>query len=321
MAEEKAIDDCPKTIPTAPVEAPPFPFHRESLTESHRRHNQLVNVRARNVSVKVDPAAGSPFSSIEAFKAKVLRSKVRSPIKEILKDVSADLPSRSLTAIVGASGSGKTTLLNVIAQRIKDHKFQQAGNVSYEPFTKSPSPDAVPARVGMAYVLQQDVLLPTLTVRETLQYAADLRLSTTKTKAERQGMVETVIGELGLETCANTRIGDNVHKGCSGGEKRRTSIGVQLLADQPILILDEPTTGLDAASAIQVVQTLKILAQRGKTVIMTSKSFIRGSDRGCSDQASPSTAFGDLETCGQSHPAVTRITSLLWTCWRMPSLF
>jgi len=84
-------------------------------------------------------------------------------------------------------------------------------------------------------------------------------------------MVETVIDDLGLGSCADTRIGDNVHKGCSGGEKRRTSIGVQLLADQPVLIIDEPTTGLDAASAVQVVQTLKSLAQRGKTVIMTSK--------------------------------------------------
>lgn len=223
--------------------------------------------------MKVDPTGGSPFSSIEAFQSKILRRQTKPTIKEILKDISADLPCRSLTAIVGASGSGKTTLLNVISSRIKDKKFQQLGTVAYESSADRSRQDGTTAatKIGMAYVLQQDVLLPSLTVRETLQFAADLRLSTTKTKAERQAMVETVINELGLVSCSETRIGDNVHKGCSGGEKRRTSIGVQLLADQPVLILDEPTTGLDAASAIQVVQALKNLAQRGKTIIMTSE--------------------------------------------------
>ncbi|EXJ89743.1 hypothetical protein A1O3_02810 [Capronia epimyces CBS 606.96] len=247
--------------------------HRYSTSTD--RNTRAVNVRVRNVSVKVDPAGGSLFSSIDAVKSRVLRSYAIPTIKDILNDVSADLPSRSLTAIVGASGSGKTTLLNVIAHRVKDKRLRQLGTVTYNsealaiPNGQDAGSGSGSARVGVAYVLQQDVLLPSLTVRETLQYAADLRLSTTKTRAEREAMVETVIDELGLGKCANTRIGDNAHKGCSGGEKRRTSIGVQLLADQPVLILDEPTTGLDAASAIQVVQTLKSLAQRGKTVIMT----------------------------------------------------
>ncbi|KAK5278410.1 hypothetical protein LTR40_009187, partial [Exophiala xenobiotica] len=250
--------------------APSDTVERESSAEHTReRKNQLVDVRLRNVSVKVDPAVGSAFSSVDAFKARILRSKMKPPIKDILHDVSADLPSQSLTAIVGASGSGKTSLLNVIARRTKDQKFQQFGSVTYEIPAGTSAQDNAFLKVGMAYVLQQDVLLPSLTVRETLRYAADLRLSTTRTKAERHAMVETVINELGLTKCADTRIGDNVHKGCSGGEKRRTSIGVQLLADQAVLILDEPTTGLDAASAIQVVQTLKSLAHRGKTVIMT----------------------------------------------------
>ncbi|EXJ95582.1 hypothetical protein A1O1_00704 [Capronia coronata CBS 617.96] len=230
-----------------------------------------VYVQVRNVSVEVDPARGSPFSSIDSFKSRILRIKGNSSPKAILQDISADLPSRSLTAIVGASGSGKTTLLNVIAHRIKDERFRQSGAVTYdaESLVEPEGQAAGPARVGVAYVLQQDVLLPTLTVRETLRYAADLRLSTTKTRTEREAMVENVIHDLALGKCANTKIGDNAHKGCSGGEKRRTSIGVQLLADQPVLILDEPTTGLDAASAIQVVRTLKSLAERGKTVIMT----------------------------------------------------
>ncbi|KAJ9617388.1 hypothetical protein H2204_013854 [Knufia peltigerae] len=262
MAAEKVSDE--KTFDAKNTDV------ARTVSSSHGRENNahIVNIRIRNVSVRVDPAAGPLFSSTDAFKAKILRSKDKPAIKDILRNVSADLSSQSLTAIAGASGSGKTTLLNVVARRVKDQKFQQSGSVTYDTANKT-THDADLSKVGIAYVLQQDVLLPSLTVRETLRYAADLRLSTIKTKAERYAMVETVIDELGLGSCAETRIGDNVHKGCSGGEKRRTSIGVQLLADQPVLILDEPTTGLDAASAIHVVQTLKSLAQRGKTVIMT----------------------------------------------------
>ncbi|KIW10886.1 hypothetical protein PV08_10185 [Exophiala spinifera] len=269
MASEKAPD--PRT--SGVTDTGPFSkaaSHVASpLSSSHARGSNphLVNIRIRNVSVRVDPTAGP--SSVDTFRARILRSKDKKAIKDILRDVSADLCGQTLTAIAGASGSGKTTLLNVIARRVKDQKFQQSGSVTYDDTAKKPTLEADSSMVGLAYVLQQDVLLPSLTVRETLRYAADLRLSTTKTKAQRYAMVETVIDDLGLGSCADTRIGDNVHKGCSGGEKRRTSIGVQLLADQPVLILDEPTTGLDAASAVQVVQTLKSLAQRGKTVIMT----------------------------------------------------
>lgn len=301
MAEEKWDGHIPPEACEQSSNEPGDPPAKEARLNQHdntNRRNQAVNVRVRHVSVKVDPAGGSVFTSLDAFKTSVLRLNDKPAIKDILNDVSADIPSRSLTAIIGASGSGKTTLLNVIAQRVKDKRFRQVGTVSYH--SERPAAhldqDARHTKVGVAYVLQQDVLLPTLTVRETLRYAADLRLSTTKTKKEREAMVESVIAELGLGKCADTRIGDDAHKGCSGGEKRRTSIGVQLLADQPILILDEPTTGLDAASAIQVVQTLKSLADRGKTVIMTSKFGCVGAVQGLLTGTSSSTTFGDLET-------------------------
>jgi ABC-type multidrug transport system ATPase subunit len=117
--------------------------------------------------------------------------------------------------------------------------------------------------------MQQDCLIPTLTVRETLQYSADLRLREVVGKEERRRIVEEVILELGLKECANTRIGNETAKGCSGGEKRRTSIGVQLLANPAVIFADEPSTGLDATSAKNVIKTLKDLARKGRTVIVT----------------------------------------------------
>ena len=122
------------------------------------------------------------------------------------------------------------------------------------------------SNVRHAYVMQHDVLLPRLTVRETLRYSARLRLPSKKHINE---LVEEVILQLGLKECANTIIGDNIHKGCSGGEKRRVSIGVQLLSNPSVLFLDEPTTGLDATSAFQLVRTLKNLARKGRTIVIT----------------------------------------------------
>ncbi|KAF7593441.1 hypothetical protein BBP40_011544 [Aspergillus hancockii] len=182
--------------------------------------------------------------------------------KKVLDGVDAHMPSGSLTAIIGSSGSGKTSLLNLMAGRMGVSKAKVAGATTF-------NGDADVESVRSAYVMQEDVLISTLTVRETLRYSADLRLPPPTTQKERYQIVEQVIMELGLKECADTRIGTNTHKGCSGGEKRRTSIGVQMLANPSVLFCDEPTTGLDATSAFQIVRTLKRLAQEGRTVVVS----------------------------------------------------
>ena len=219
-----------------------------------------VDVRIRNLSVEIDV---SP-TVIANLGSSITRRKrgQEAQWKTILDDVSADLPRGSLTAILGGSGSGKTSLLNVTSQRMNSSRLKVAGRTLYNGQSDLSS-------IRSAYVMQQDVLLPTLTVRETLRYAADLRLPPPTTQQERWGVVEEVILELGLKDCADTRIGNNVHKGCSGGEKRRTSLGVQLLANPSVLFLDEVTTGLDSSSAFQLISTLKSLANKGRTIITT----------------------------------------------------
>ncbi|KXG48696.1 ABC-2 type transporter [Penicillium griseofulvum] len=182
--------------------------------------------------------------------------------KTVLDNVSASMPRGSLTAIIGSSGSGKTSLLNLMANRMSLSRTNTSGTTTF-----NDDPDI--ARIRSAYVMQEDVLIPTLTVRETLRYSADLRLPPPTTPAERHAIVEQVILELGLKECADTRIGTTTHKGCSGGEKRRTSIGVQLLANPSVLFCDEPTTGLDATSAFQIIRTLKRLALDGRTVVVS----------------------------------------------------
>ena len=215
-----------------------------------------VHVKALNVDIDVSP------SGLSALTASIGRKKsTRKPqVKEILRGVNAYMPSGSLTAIMGSSGSGKTTVLNTLSKRVAGGRLKTTGDITYNGNPQLWS-------IRSAYVMQQDVLLPTLTVRETLRYAADLRLPPPTAQEERERVVQDVILELGLKECAETRIGNNVHKGCSGGEKRRTSLAVQMLSNPSVLFCDEVTTGLDAATAFQLVATLKALAVRGRTII------------------------------------------------------
>lgn len=114
---------------------------------------------------------------------------------------------------------------------------------------------------------QEDVLLGTLTVRETLTYSAHLRLPNSMTKEEVKGIVEGTIIEVGLLDCADRQVGNWQSRGISGGEKKRLSIALEILVKPRILFLDEPTTGLDSAASFFVIQAIKNLARDGRTVI------------------------------------------------------
>lgn len=120
-----------------------------------------------------------------------------------------------------------------------------------------------------AYVAQEDVLMGTLTVREIIQYSAQLRLPSNITKEEVNEIVDNVIIEMGLEDCAQNLIGNWHLRGISGGEKKRLSIALEIITQPQLLFLDEPTSGLDSASAYFVVQVLKNIAcgGSGRTII------------------------------------------------------
>lgn len=253
----------------------PGPFTHHTSRGDYAFGNQLslddvapVDVQIRDLGVTVDtsPSILEPDTYSSLVKSALAGSKSKpdpsSYIKPLLTSVSASLVPGSLTAILGGSGSGKTTLLNTISSRIASSRLSQSGSIL---FNSQPSIH----HVRSAYVTQTDVLLPTLTARETLRYSADLRLPPPCPAEDRMRMVEEIIMELGLKEAADTRVGSSIHRGLSGGEKRRVSIGVQLLANPSVLFLDEPTTGLDASSAFQLVRTLKNLAAKGRTIVVT----------------------------------------------------
>eukprot|EP00899_Mesostigma_viride_P024490 jgi/Mesvir1/5225/Mv15354-RA.1 len=125
--------------------------------------------------------------------------------------------------------------------------------------------------VRVAYVLQTSTMMETLSVRENLLFSAVMRLRMpVKECAER---VEQVIKDLRLTKCADTYIGGELVRGVSGGERRRTSIGMELVIKPTLVLMDEPTSGLDASTAVRVVQLLNELAtSKGHTVIISIHS-------------------------------------------------
>lgn len=108
-----------------------------------------------------------------------------------------------------------------------------------------------------------------LTVHETLYFAAMLRLPRTMTKAQKVERVDAVITALGLQHCKNTIIGGFFKRGISGGERKRTSVGHELLIDPSCLLLDEPTSGLDSTTAMHLMEVLRALAHGGRTIVTT----------------------------------------------------
>lgn len=168
----------------------------------------------------------------------------RAPLAEqerpsIVRTVTTHVEHNEVLAILGGSGSGKTTVLHAIAGRL-------AGLQITEGTVRLARRDGRPVRLGKAlgFVRQADYLLAWLTVRETLDCAAALRLPASTSKADRAAIVEATIVELGLSEVANVVVGGARRKGISGGEARRLTIGCVLVTRPSVIVLDEVLSAL-----------------------------------------------------------------------------
>ncbi|KAL4512209.1 hypothetical protein ABPG72_005211 [Tetrahymena utriculariae] len=185
--------------------------------------------------------------------------------KQLLKGVSGICKSGKINAILGSSGAGKTTLLNVLCQRVANTKNQ---NLEGQILANSQHYNNHTFSNFAAYVMQDDVLLETMTVKECFQFAANLK---TKGNAEEKNQrVDQMIRNLKLEKCQNTFVGGLFVKGISGGERKRTSIGYELISNPSCIFLDEPTSGLDSFTAYSIISLLKAYAvENNNTVVFT----------------------------------------------------
>jgi ABC-type multidrug transport system ATPase subunit len=175
--------------------------------------------------------------------------------KTIISGISGEVKPGEVLAVLGPSGSGKSTFLDILAQKRKggivtgDIRLNGLDWIEPTIFRKL-----------SGYVDQDDHHISTLTVREVLEFSADLRLPEGMNKKQKAERIDMVLDQLGLTAVQNSRVGSQSKRGISGGEKRRLSIGVELVTNPSILFLDEPTSGLDSYNALQVVQTLSKLA-------------------------------------------------------------
>ena len=183
--------------------------------------------------------------------------------KRVLDEVSLSLAPGELVAVVGASGAGKSTLLASLAGLTR----VASGSVDLVARRGSGSPYGV---VGL--VPQDDILHPDLPLERTLRHAAGLRLSGGRHRV--RAAVHDVLQELDLVDRAHVPVGS-----LSGGQRKRASIAVELLARPSLCLLDEPTSGLDPATARSLVATLRGLADRGAGMAFTTH------------------AVADVETC------------------------
>jgi len=183
--------------------------------------------------------------------------------KHVLRGISGDAAPGRLTAILGASGSGKTTLAHALLGRSRARCAATSGMVSLN--GEVGSLDAFNDRVG--FVPQDDVLHAHLTVEETLMYAASWRLPRHLSEEKRRARVNETIAVLGLDDVRHSLVGSVKDRRLSGGQRKRTSIGMELVARPSVLVLDEPTSGLDGAAAFRLVRTLSEIAQDGVSIV------------------------------------------------------
>ncbi|KZT04946.1 pleiotropic drug resistance ABC transporter [Laetiporus sulphureus 93-53] len=177
--------------------------------------------------------------------------------RTLLDNVSGYVAPGKLTALMGESGAGKTTLLNVLSERTT------GGVVTGNRFLNGqPLPDDFRSQTG--YVQQMDTHLPYATVREALLFSAKLRQPASVPLAEKEAYVEKCLKMCGLENHADAIVGS-----LSVEHRKRTTIGVELVAKPSLIFLDEPTSGLDSQSAWAIVCFLRQLADSGQSIVCT----------------------------------------------------
>ncbi len=179
--------------------------------------------------------------------------------QKILDRVGLSIAAGELVGIIGPSGSGKTTLLKALCGlRPADRGYVLVNGESlYDSYDLY--------RTTLGYVPQDDIVHPELNVLDTLGYAAMLRLPPDTAGPEREQIVRETAEVLGLAESLGTRVGR-----LSGGQRKRVSIGVELLARPRLLFLDEPTSGLDPATERTLMRLFRRLADRGHTVVCST---------------------------------------------------
>lgn len=180
--------------------------------------------------------------------------------KQILQNANINIQCNEFVAIIGGSGAGKSTLMGILNG--SDMKFE--GDVYYNSLSLKENFNHLKRLVG--YVPQEDIIYENLKLRRMLYYTAILRMPNDTTKQEIEERIDYVLNTLDLKEHQDTYI-----RKLSGGQKKRASIAVELLADPKLFFLDEPTSGLDPGMEKSLMETLRTLSKKqDRTIVMVT---------------------------------------------------
>ena len=180
--------------------------------------------------------------------------------KLLLDDLSLVVKPKELIGLLGPSGAGKTTLMNALNGFVKP----TSGKVLYNGVDLYQNLDAMKSTIG--FVPQEDIMHRQLSVRRCLYYAAKLRLSDDTSEDEINRRVEEMLETLKLDQ----QRWDNPVATLSGGQRKRVSLGIELLPKPGVLFLDEPTAGLDPRTETLMMMLFRQLANQGSTIVITT---------------------------------------------------
>eukprot|EP00934_Nitzschia_sp_Nitz4_P005064 Nitzschia sp. Nitz4//scaffold82_size85912//3498//7449//NITZ4_005123-RA/size85912-processed-gene-0.90-mRNA-1//1//CDS//3329558781//5054//frame0 len=270
-AVEKSLDDATMDLEEGPKNGVEFAAESEGASgvKQQAKHPRI----SRKVSAldsSADPFAARDGKTLLWRNVNmVLKGKsAQDPDRKLLDNVWGEVPECETTAIMGPSGAGKTSLLNILAGRAATRgRVQIDSDVRLNNYSVNPTD--IEVRQHIAFVAQDDSLQVTSTPREAIHFSAKLRLPRSTPDRDLTKLVDKMLVELGLAHCADTYIGGALLKGISGGERKRTSVGTELVVRPAMVFLDEPTSGLDSFSAVQLCQVLKKVANAGASVLFT----------------------------------------------------
>eukprot|EP01101_Sappina_pedata_P009752 TRINITY_DN578_c0_g2_i4.p1 TRINITY_DN578_c0_g2~~TRINITY_DN578_c0_g2_i4.p1 ORF type:complete len:527 (-),score=128.36 TRINITY_DN578_c0_g2_i4:343-1923(-) len=242
--------------------------------ESQNRHNDEAAIPMQEIKPSRNGQNADPYIALKYTDVNYSVSKRPKlcfgpkKVKQILKDLNGSFYEGELVALMGPSGAGKTTFLHVLSGQYMAGKLE--GEIKIHGKTRTWK-NKHKFRHHCAYVAQDDTLFSNLTTMETFTFASRLRLPREMSAAKKHERVMQVVDDLSLSRALPTFVGTpGVPGGVSGGERKRVSIGAEMIHDPNLVFLDEPTSGLDSWTARSVIQNLKFLTStRNKTIVVT----------------------------------------------------
>jgi ABC-type multidrug transport system ATPase subunit/pSer/pThr/pTyr-binding forkhead associated (FHA) protein len=231
------------------------------IDEADMAFGQRITLGQTDFLVTEQGLAPWPVEDFPSLEAASITIRLQ-PDLVLLDRVTFSIAPNSLMAVVGPTGSGKSTLL----RSLTGSQPPNEGAVLYMGHDLYAEYDSTLRRLG--YVPQDDVLHPELTVRQTLQFGAELRFPPDVSRKERKTRIDELLQELGLSQRADVQVAK-----LSGGQRKRTSVALELLTKPAVLFLDEPTSGLDPGFEKAVMELLRRLATGGRTVVVVTHSI------------------------------------------------